>query len=240
VLAPLFVLEIFTLYRKLPDSRLSIITLGELESVMGKPFTEFTQEEKIMLEKSYLLVPERDGAPYDAARKIIRNAKMEVAKVTFRLIFLILVLVKLDRDLGWSWWIVFTPFFVTSIYVCCGSLQSFSEVQEEVEEKLARYDVVNENLGVETVQVTDYGAMEEGESKTNEGPKESSPTPLTEEEKDELKARVARSGSSLLSTCCSQMFFLILLVLVLTKVHGAGFSSFWIISPFLFFVSKWK
>lgn len=239
VLAPLFVLEVFTLVRKLPDSRLTIVTLEELQSVMGKPYTEFTQEEKIMLEKMYLLVPERDGAPYDAARKVVRGAKMEIGKVVLRLIFMLLVLFKLDRDLGWSWWIVFTPIFVTSVYVCCGSLQSFSEVQEEVEEKLKRYDdIVHETVGGETTaQVSDYGAMEEGEARNEESPIQSAPTPLTEEEKDEIKARVARSGSSLLSACCSQIFILILLCLVMVKIQGAGFSTLWIISPFLFLVS---
>jgi hypothetical protein len=206
---------------------------------MGKPYTEFTQEEKIMLEKMYLLVPERDGAPYDAARKVVRGAKMEIGKVVLRLIFMLLVLFKLDRDLGWSWWIVFTPIFVTSVYVCCGSLQSFSEVQEEVEEKLKRYDdIVHETVGGETTaQVSDYGAMEEGEARNEESPIQSAPTPLTEEEKDEIKARVARSGSSLLSACCSQIFILILLCLVMVKIQGAGFSTLWIISPFLFLVS---
>lgn len=239
VLAPLLVLEVFTLIRKFPDSRLTIVTLEELQSVMGKPYTEFTPEEKVMLEKVYLLVPDRDGAPYDAARKVIRGAKMEIGKVILRLVFMLLVLIKLDRDLGWSWWVVFTPFFITSVYVCCGNLQSFSEVQEQVEEKLKRYDD-DAVQGETVVQVTDYGAMEEGEAKNEESAIPSSAatsTPLTEEEKEEMKARVARSGTSLLSACCSQMCLLILLCLVLVKIQGAGFSTLWIISPFLFLVS---
>lgn len=239
VLAPLFVLEVFTLFRKWPDSRLVIITLDELQSVMGKPYTEFTQEEKNMVEKSYLLVPDRDGSPYDAARKIIRGARIEVGKVILRLVFMMLVMFKLDRDLGWSWWLVFTPFFVGSVYVCWGNLQGFSEVQVEVEEKLKRYDVMNENVGVETTQVSDYGAMEEGEcsKEADETPVEPSPRPLTEEEKEEINARLARSGAALLTTCCAQIITLILLCLILSKMEGAGFSSVWIISPFLLFVS---
>mmetsp|Transcript_9210 Transcript_9210/g.17335 ORF Transcript_9210/g.17335 Transcript_9210/m.17335 type:complete len:659 (+) Transcript_9210:265-2241(+) len=247
VLAPLFVLEVFVVIRKFPDTRLTVVTLEELQSAMGKPYEEFTSEEKIMLEKMYLVVPERDGAPYDAARKVIRGAKMEMAKATLRLVFMILVLIKLDRDLAWSWWLVFTPIFFTSIYVCCGHLQSFSEVQEEVEEKLKRYDDHDENHVVHETdgsggggesKVTDYGAMEEGEAKNNEeSPISSAPTPLTEEEKDEIRTRVARSGSSLLSACCSQIFLLILLCLVVVKIQGAGFSTVWLISPFLFIVS---
>jgi len=228
VLLPLFVMETFVLYRNFPESRFTIITLEEIQAAMGKGYTEFTDEEKNTIEKSYLVVPDRDGAPYDAARKVVQSAKMEVMKAVMRIIFMILILLQIDSNLGWSWWLIFTPFFVTSFWICWGSFQNFSEVQAEVEERLRAHQA---NAATNT---TDYGAMEEGEGKTQEGQNDAASPPLTEEQQEEIHARVAMSGSMVVSSCCSQFFFLVLLCLGLSKIQGAGFSTFWIISPFLF------
>lgn len=232
VLVPLFILEAFMLYKKFPESRLTIVTLEEIQSAIGKPFAEFTEEEKRNIERAYLLIPERDGDPYDAARKVVSAAKMEVTKTLLRIIFMMLVLFKVDGDLGWNWWLIFTPFFVTSACICWGNVQNFAEVQAEVDEKLRTRD--------DAARPTDYGAMEEGEATTNanaEGGQSGAAPPLTEEQKNEIKGRLARSGSAVVASCCSQTFFLILLCLGLSKIQGAGFSTVWIISPFLLFAS---
>ena len=229
VLVPLFILEAYLLYKKTLGSRLTIVTLEEIQSAMGKPFTEFTEDDKRNIERAYLIVPERDGDPYDAARKVVRTAKMEVTKILLRIVFMSLVLLKVDGAYGLNWWLIFTPFFVTSACICWGNVQNFAEVQAEVDEKLRTQD--------DAARPTDYGAMEEGEANMNVNAEADASPPLTEEEKNEIKGRLARSGSAVVASCCSQTFFLILLCLGLSKIQGAGFSTVWIISPFLLFVS---
>ena len=222
VLAPLFILEGFALYKKLPESRLIIVTFEEIQNTAGKPFAEFTTEEKEAIEKNYFVIPSRTSAAFDVAAKQIQSAKQEVVKILLRVVFMVLLLLQLDKNLDWSWWLVFTPFFVASLCICFGNIQHHVEVQAFAEEKL------NQQTANTT---TDYGAMEEGAAKEQES------GALSEEEKEEIKSRVIQSSSRLLTSCCSQFFFLILLCLALGKMQGAGFSSVWIISPFLFFVS---
>jgi hypothetical protein len=156
---------------------------------------------------------------------------MEIMKTFMRIIFMILVLIKIDSDSEWSWWLIFAPFFITSVYICYGSFRNFSEVQEEVEERLRAHQTSA------ATNTTDYGAMEEGETKVQEGQNDTPSPPLTEGQQEEIRGRVARSGSMAATSCCSQFFFLVLLCLGLSKIQGAGFSTIWIISPFLFFVS---
>jgi Transmembrane Fragile-X-F protein len=63
-------------------------------------------------------------------------------------------------------------------------------------------------------------------------------SPLTEEEREELKAQVMASSSRLCSKCCFQGFILFIFFLFVAKLQGAGFSAFLIISPFLLIVSR--
>ncbi|KAL7525024.1 hypothetical protein ACHAXR_001448, partial [Thalassiosira sp. AJA248-18] len=73
---------------------------------------------------------------------------------------------------------------------------------------------------------TAYAKM--GESKQGE---ESSP--LTDEEKEELKARVAQSAYRAVGTCFSQCFFIVITCVLIGKIEGASYSLLVIISPFL-------
>ena len=235
VLSPLFFLEGFTMWKKYPESTVKIVTVEELQAMMGKPIAEFTEVERESVEKSCVVVQNRTCAAFDQAQSQVRSAKQEVMTITLRVVFMFLVLMKINSDLNWSWWFIFSPFFVTSLCICWGKLQDHSVVQASVEEKIINQSV-NEN------NATDYGAMEEGQGQgqsqgqtnaTNEEP----PTPLTQDEMEEMKARVIQSSSRLATSCCLQIFLLILLCLGLSKIQGAGFTTFWLISPFLFVVS---
>ena len=57
--------------------------------------------------------------------------------------------------------------------------------------------------------------------------------PLTDEEKEELKTKVAQAAYRVVGTCCSQCFFLVILCVLIVKIQGAGYSWLVIISPFL-------
>ena len=142
--------------------------------------------------------------------------------------FLILLLIRLDGGTNLSWWLVFTPFFVMSYYLCHNQCQKYAEAQAYATEKL------DETTNTEAENGTDYGAMEGGNAPNLDGqPSES----LSEDERKEIKSQVLEASSKAVSTCCSQFIFLVLIILCLSKIQGAGFSSLWIISPFLFIVS---
>jgi len=221
------------MWKKYPESTVKIVTVEELQAMMGKPIAEFTEVERESVGKSCVVVQNRTCAAFDQAQSQVRSAKQEVMTITLRVVFMFLVLMKINSDLNWSWWFIFSPFFVTSLCICWGKLQDHSVVQASVEEKIINQSV-NEN------NATDYGAMEEGQGQSqgqtntnNEEP----PTPLTQEEMEEMKARVVQSSSRLATSCCIQIFLLILLCLGLSKIQGAGFTTFWLISPFLFVAS---
>ncbi|GFH54738.1 hypothetical protein CTEN210_11214 [Chaetoceros tenuissimus] len=234
VLTPLFCLEAMALYIKVPQSRKVILTMDELQSAMGKDFSEFTEEEKASIERAYLIVPNRNGAPYDSARHMVNSAKVEVTSTLMKVAFMILVLLKLDDKLAWSWWLIFIPFFLTAVRVCLFGCNDFAEVQADVEELLQR-DEMNA-AGTNADATTDYGAMEEGAA-TNTNENTNTTPPLTEEEKEEIRARVSRSSSILAGSLCSQFFYIIFLIVIITKIQGASFSTLWIISPILIVVS---
>jgi hypothetical protein len=225
VLLPLFFLEASTMFKKFPESRVTIVTVEEIQSSMGKQISELSEAERENIEKHYILVSSRTSAEFDMAQNHVSGAKREVMKIMFRVLFMVFVLLKLDDGLNWNWWLIFSPFFVTSLCICWGNLQDHAEVQAFAEEKMTKRDG--------EANATDYGAMEEGREENNEGS-----SPLSEKEVDEMRARLMQSSSRLLTTCCSQICLLIILCIGLVKIQGAGFSTFWLISPFLFIVSK--
>ena len=208
--------------------------MDEIQSAMGKDFSEFTEEEKESIERAYLIVPNRNGAPYDSARHMVNSAKVEVTSTLMKVAFMILVLLKLDDKLAWSWWLIFIPFFLTAVRVCLFGCNDFAEVQADVEELLQR-DEMNAT-GTNADATTDYGAMEEGAAPNNNENTDTTP-PLTEEEKEEIRARVSRSSSILAGSLCSQFFYIIFLIVIISKIQGASFSTLWIISPILIVVS---
>jgi len=83
--------------------------------------------------------------------------------------------------------------------------------------------------------------LKEGDASANYGAmgKDGSPvtsTALTDEEREELKAQVMASSSKLCSKCCSQGFLLLIVLLFVGKIQGAGYSAILIISPMLLVV----
>jgi hypothetical protein len=237
VFIPLYVWEATTLYKKWPLARMRIVTVEDLETALGKPFLEFTAAEKELIGKRYSVVPSTSSPDFEAAQKLKARARHDMIKSGFRIAFVILLLVEIDGYVDWNWWLVFMPFWVMTFLICYANYQSFAEVQRVAAEKDPSLFGIKKETGDKGAAGTSYGAVgSDGEATpevTTAGPKPE----LSEEEKEELKAQVLASGSRLCSKCCSQGFLLILMFLFVGKLQGAGFSSLWIISPFLFGVS---
>lgn len=217
IFVPIYLWEASTLYKKLPIARMRIVTVEDLETALGKPYTEFTDAEKELISKRYSVVPSLDSPEFEAAHKFKSRARQDVIKVMFRGIFLVVLIIQLDSQADWNWWFIFTPFWLMSFCICCGSYQSFAEAQGALAEKdpeLFSSGTVGED------ENQNYGAM--GTSN------------ISQEEKEELKAQLLQAGYRMITSCCSQAFVLIIVCLFVGKLQGAGYSSILIISPLLF------
>jgi hypothetical protein len=236
VFIPLYVWEATTLYKKLPLARMRIVTVEDLETALGKPFAEFTPAEKELIGKRYSVVPSATSPEFEVAQKLKTRARHDMIKSGFRIAFVILLLFQLDGNMNWSWWIVFAPFWIMTGLFCYANYQAFAEVQHMAMEK----DPTLFGLKKETdVANANYGAVGQNGDATPAAANEAAGrSDLTVEEQEELKAQVMASSSRLCSKCCSQGFLLVIVMLFVGKIQGAGYSSVWIISPFLFVVSS--
>lgn len=158
--------------------------------------------------------------------------------------FVVFVLLQLDQHIDWSWWAVFAPFWTVTALICVANYQAFAEVQQMAAEKdPTLFGLRGEDGGASAgapgaaAETTNYGSVG-GDGEATPEATSAPQSNLTEEEREEIKAQVMASGSKLCTKCCSQGFLLILVCLVVGKLQGAGFSSLWIISPFLIAVSR--
>jgi hypothetical protein len=239
VFLPYYSWELTAVYNKWPVLQMKIVTVGDLESTLGKPSAEFTEEEKELIEKRYSVVPSLESEEFEAAQQLKARASQELVKSAFRVTFSLFLLIQLGASVNLSWWLVFLPVWVLSTLICYGNYQAFAQVQKMAAEKEPTLFGLQQPNEEEVNTSTDYGAVGVDGSAT--AGVASSPVPnLTEEEREDLKAYVMASGSNLCSKCCSQGFLLVLICMFVAKLQGASFSSFWIISPFLFAVSSIK
>lgn len=214
IFIPLYIWEATTLSKKLPLARMRIVTVEDLENALGKPFSEFTPSEKELIGKRYSVVSSTDSPDFEAAQKLKTKARHDIAKSVFRITFCVLLILQLDGGFEWSWWLVFLPFWIMLFCVCFSQYSAFQEVQRAAMEKDPAL----------FAHPSTYGSI----------PPQSN---LSEHEREELRAQVTASSSRFCGKCCSQGFLLILLCVFVAKLQGAGFSAFWIISPFLFTAS---
>jgi DnaJ domain/Transmembrane Fragile-X-F protein len=244
VFVPLYIWEATTLYKKWPLARMRIVTVEDLEAALGKPFSEFTPAEKELIGQRYSVVSSTSSPAFDAAQKLKLRARNDVVKSVFRIVFVLVLLVQLDSDLDWNWWLVFSPIWFMIFVVCFDNFQSFAEVQRMAMEKDPNLFAPSRTNDATTTaeggdheagKTTSYGAVGESGEATPLDAAATAST-LTEEEREQLRAQVTASSSKLCGKCCSQAFILILICLFVAKLEGAGFSAFWIISPFLFMV----
>lgn len=235
VFFPLYLWEVTTLYKKWPLARMRIVTVEDLETALGKPFADFSPAEKELIGKRYSVVPSTMSPEFEAAQKLKTRARHDMIKSGFRILFVVLLLVQLDGDMGWNWWLVFLPFWIMTGLFCWANYQSFAEVQQMAMEKDPSLFGLNKDGGA--TSAVNYGAVGEDGDATAAAASASvgkPPSQLTLEEQEELKAQVMASSSRLCSKCCSQGFLLLIVMLFVGKLQGAGYSAVWVISPFLF------
>lgn len=231
VFLPLYVWEATNLWKRWPLAKMRIVTVEDLEAALGKPFSEFTQTEKELIGQRYSVVSSTSSPDFDVAQKLKSRARQDILKSLFRIAFGVVLLVQLDGGFDWSWWLVFMPFWIMTLFLCYANYKAFAEVQKMAAEK---DPTLFGSPPAEPGQPEGkYGAM--GEDGKPAGAQQST---MTEEEREELKAQVMASSSKLCSKCCSQGFLLIIVVLFVGKLQGAGFSSFLIIAPFLLIVRR--
>lgn len=236
IFLPLYIWEATTIFKKWPLARMRIVTIEDLETALGKPFSEFTMAEKELIGKRYSVVPSTSSPEFEAAQKLKTRARHDIVKSCFRIVFVMLLLIQLDANLDWSWWFVFTPFWIMTFLICYANYQAFAEVQRTALEKdPTLFGLNNEDLESGNGAGADYGAVgTNGKATASDVPK----SDLSEEEREELKAQVMGSSSKLCSKCCSQGFLLLVIILFVGKLQGGFYSSMWIISPFLLVVSS--
>lgn len=225
---PVMVWELFHLSKKWPLARMRVVTVADLETALGKPFAQFTNLEKDLIAKRYSVVPSTSSPEFELANKMKSRARHDIVKSLCRLLFVALLLYQLDVvNSNANWWLIFMPFWLLTAAMCYSNYQAFDIVQRYAMER----DPTLFGMATEDDPLTQqrYGTMPDEENPNSS----SSASPLTEQEREELKAKVMNSTGKLLSKCCSQGFILILVLLFVGKLQGAGYSSFWIISPFL-------
>lgn len=250
VFFPLYIWEGTTMYKKFPLARMRIVSLEDLEQALGKPFAQFTAAEKELIASRYAVVPSTSSPEFEAAQKVKTRARHDIAKSIFRIVFAIVILIQLDGKTQWNWWLVFLPFWVMTVIICLANYQAFVEVHRAAAEKDPTLFSLPKKENTETVDnssncnsgattTTQYGAVGTDGTATadevrNDGTTAATSTSkLSEEEREELKAQVMASSGRLCSKCCSQGFLLLVVLLFVGKIQGAGYSSFWIIAPFL-------
>jgi hypothetical protein len=221
-----------------------IVTVEDLEAALGKPFSTFTAAERELIGRRYSVVPAVDSPEMEAATRLKARARQDIVKSAFRILFVTAIVLQLDLGVSWNWWVVFLPFWVMTALVCYANYQAFAEVQAMAMEKDptlfsnvpgmtnngSKVDEETGDAAAGATATTSYGAV--GDDGTPKPPAQ----PLTEQEREELKAQVMASSSRLCGKCCSQGFLLFIVFLFVAKLQGADFSALWIISPFLLVV----
>jgi len=219
VFIPLYCWEVMALRKKIMLANINIVTHAELELAIGKNFAACDAAEREDIHRRFILVPAKSGLVYDAACRIKAEAKMDVVRILARVVFTVLLVLNLDLGEEWSWWIVFIPIFVMVACIIGSAFHKWVEVQAEA----AKRDpsLFDPNADVEQ----GYAQMDDNAKNDDK--------PLTDEEREELKAKVAQAAYRVVGTCCSQCFFLVILCFMVAKIQGAGYSWLVIISPFL-------
>jgi hypothetical protein len=221
VFMPMFLWEFMALRKKVLLANMTIVTHDELELAIGKKFADCSPAEKEDIHRRFIVVPTKEGSIYEAACRIRSEATGDIIRILARLIFTVLMVLNLQLELDWSWWLVFLPIWAMAFCICGAAFRRFSEAQAEAAQRDPG------TFGGED-PATAYAKMDESK-------KDGQPQPLSDEEREELKAKVMHSAYKAVGTCFSQCFFLFLMCLLIAKIEGAGYSSVWIISPFLTF-----
>ena len=261
VFIPIFVYEATTLYKQWPLAQTSIITIDELERTLGRSYAELTPDEKESIGKRYTVIQSISDPDFQAAQMLRAHARQVIMKSLFRTCFVLFLAIQIDTKVDLNWWVIFLPIWLMTSFICLTNYQAFAEVQlmaaeqdpelfgvstsrdENGDEEMGAGTALNESptsiaMGGNNRSNVDYGSVGRDGAATPEAASAAALPryELSEEEKEKLKEKVISSGSILCTQCCSQVFLLIPILLIVSKLQGASFSSLWLVSPFLFAV----
>merc|ERR1712194_356694 len=136
---------------------------------------------------------------------------MGIIRIVARVAFVVLLVLNLDRDLDWSWWLVFLPIFAMAAYIVGSACVTCSKTQADAMRKHPDTADNDEEQGK-------YAKM----SENKQG-----------EEQSSSRDEVASSAYRTMGTCCSQCMFIVIMCILIGKIEGASYSSLLMISPFL-------
>ncbi|KAL7551992.1 hypothetical protein ACHAWF_015204 [Thalassiosira exigua] len=236
VFIPLYLWELIALRRKIALIMVRIVTLDELELAIGKKVSECTPAEREDIHRRFAVVPCKEGPTYDAARRLRDDAKMDVVRILARATFAVLVVLNLElADGDWNWWLVFLPVFALAGCVACSGFAGFARTRAEAEAKdpslFAPGDEEGGSGGAYAAMDGKDGGGDGGEGGADAAKKP--PSPVTDEERDELRARVAASAYRAVGTCLSQCLLVAIACVLVARVQGAPYPSLVVIAPFL-------
>lgn len=220
VFIPIYFWEIIALRRKIHLINMTIVTHDELELAIGKKLTNFSPTEREDIHRRFIIVPSKSGPVYEAARRLQLEAKGDIIRISARILFTVLLVTNLDTGFDWSWWIVFLPILGMAVCIVGTAFQNFSEIQTEVAKRDSSIFGMTEAEHNGEQQGTPYATMDEN-NKTSAEQSE----PLTNEEKEELKAKLMQSATRAVATCFSQCFFIFLVCLLIGKIEGKSISN---------------
>ena len=230
VFIPIFFWEAIALRRKIYLVKMTIVTHDELELAIGKKFADCSAAEREDIHCRYIIVPAKKGSIYEAAQRLQSESKGDIVRISARMLFTVLLVLNLDTEFDWSWWIVFLPLLGMAFCIVGAAFNSFAEIQAEAAKRdPALFGMPNtpgndeeqqiptsQEDGAETPASTPYTKMDE--SKNN--PSGEGTEPLSDEEKDEIKAKVMQSAYRAVGTCFSQCFLVFLMCLLIGKIQG--------------------
>ncbi len=240
VFIPMYLWEGIALRRKVNLANVSIVTLDELELAIGKKLVDCTPAEQEYIHRRYIIIPEKNRSLYEAACRLRSEAKMEITRILARILFTILLVINLDRSEEWSWWLVFIPIFAMAFCIVGSAFRVFARTQSEAvkldptlfglqqQQQQQQHPFRPSGAGNENgVSSTPYASMDENKQGA------STASPLTDEEKEELKGKVAQSAYRAVGAFFSQCFFFVIICILIGKIEGANYSFVVVISPFL-------
>lgn len=236
VFTPLYVWDSMALRRKIMLACLVIVTPDELELAIGKSLYLCTPHEREEVGKRYVVVPPGSSPARNAANRLISEARMDVVRILARMTFFIIVAINLDLDAQWNWWLIFLPIFGMSACIVGSAVRTFAIFKDEAvrSDPVTFASTANGGTGGEAADPSNsYSNMNNGGGVEEENACDGKPVPISDEEREELRAKVAQSAYRAGGTCLSQCFIIIMVCVLVGKIQGAGYSLLLVISPFL-------
>ena len=203
IFLPIWIQEALAIRKVLPLSLITVMTLSEFGTHLGKQPSEITDIDKFEAAASGIaVVPSIDSPETLVVLKAKEKARSKLTQIIFRDVFLLLLILQLDDEIDWSWWLIFLPIWVLSCIYCCSSFKELADAQEAA---ATLFQDEEQGTG------SSYGAVDSSDRSN-----------LTEEEKEILKEQLQASSSQFCNTCCNLTFLLLMLCLLVGKANGGN------------------